>query len=137
MKKIEAVIRNTRLREVKNALGSIAVKGMTVTEIREHDRQKGATQWIGGEEYTLDFPPRLKLDLIVEDEQAEDAVAAILISARTGRMGDGMVVVSTVDDFLYISAQEEPKPARRNGSNMGLNHAALSETLEHHVPAPR
>jgi nitrogen regulatory protein PII len=129
MKKIEAVIRITRLQEVKNALGSIPIKGMMVTEIRERDRQKGVTQWIGGDEYTLDFAPRLKLDLIVEDEQAEDVVGIILASARTGKIGDGMVVVSTIDDFVYISTQEEQKSTHRNGSRFDANHPALAGTL--------
>jgi len=129
MKKIEAVIRITRLEEVKNALSSIPIIGMTVTEIRERDRQQGAVQWMGGDEYTLDFLPRLKLDLIVEDEQAEDVVDTILASARTGKIGDGMVVVSTIDDFVYISTQEEQKSARRNGSRVDANHEALAGAL--------
>ena len=107
MKKIEAIIKPFKLEEVKDALGEIGIEGMTVSEVRGFGRQKGHTEIFRGNEYTVDFLPKLKLDLVVANQLAERAVDAIVKSARTGKIGDGKVFVSTIEEAVRIRTEEK------------------------------
>jgi len=107
MKKIEAIIKPFKLEEVKDALGEIGIEGMTVSEVKGFGRQKGHTEIYSGSEYTVDFLPKIKLELVVADPQVEAAVAAIVQSARTGKIGDGKVFVSTVEQAVRIRTDEK------------------------------
>jgi nitrogen regulatory protein PII len=107
MKKIEAIVKPFKLEEVKDALGEAGVSGMTVTEVKGFGRQKGHTEIYRGSEYTVDFLPKLKIELVVSDDQSEGAVAAILKAAKTGKIGDGKVFVSTIDDAIRIRTEEK------------------------------
>ena len=107
MKKIEAIIKPFKLEEVKDALAEIGVEGMTVTEVKGFGRQKGHTEIYRGSEYTVDFLPKIKLELVVADGQAETAVAAIIKAAKTGKIGDGKVFVSTIEDAIRIRTEEK------------------------------
>jgi nitrogen regulatory protein P-II 1 len=107
MKKIEAIIKPFKLEEVKDALGEIGIEGMTVSEVRGFGRQKGHTEIFRGNEYTVDFLPKLKLDLVVANGLAERAVNAIVKSARTGKIGDGKVFVSTIEEAVRIRTEEK------------------------------
>jgi nitrogen regulatory protein PII len=107
MKKIEAIIKPFKLEEVKDALGEIGIEGMTVSEVRGFGRQKGHTEIFRGNEYTVDFLPKLKLDLVVANALAERAVNAIVKSARTGKIGDGKVFVSTIEEAVRIRTEEK------------------------------
>src|SRR5262245_45531097 len=98
MKKIEAIIKPFKLEDVKEALGGIGIQGMTVSEVKGFGRQKGHTEIYRGSEYTVDFLPKLKLELVIADSQVDPAVDAIVKSARTGKIGDGKIFVSTVDE---------------------------------------
>ena len=111
MKKIEAVIQPFKLDEVKDALIKIGVEGITVTEVRGHGRQKGHTEVYRGREYTVDLIPKLKLEMVVTDEMAEKAVQAIIHSARTGKIGDGKIFLSKVDDAIRIRNDERGETA--------------------------
>ena len=106
MKKVEAVIKPFKLDEVKDALQEIGVQGMTVTEARGYGRQKGHTELYRGAEYVIDFLPKVKLEVIVPDDQAERVVEAIVTSARSGRIGDGKIFVSDVEDVIRIRTGE-------------------------------
>jgi nitrogen regulatory protein PII len=107
MKKIEAIIKPFKLDEVKDALGELGINGMTVTEVKGFGRQKGHTEIYRGSEYTVDFLPKIKLELVVVEEQAEEAVAAIVRTAKTGKIGDGKVFLSTVDNAIRIRTEEK------------------------------
>lgn len=107
MKKIEAIIKPFKLEEVKDALSDIGVEGMTVTEVKGFGRQKGHTEIYRGSEYTVDFLPKIKLELVLPDGRVEAAVAAIVKAAKTGKIGDGKVFVSTVDDAVRIRTDEK------------------------------
>src|SRR6476661_4220432 len=107
MKKIEAIIKPFKLEEVKDALGEIGIEGMTVSEVKGFGRQKGHTEIYRGSEYTVDFLPKVKIELVIPDSQSDSAVAAILKSAKTGKIGDGKVFVSTVDDAIRIRTEEK------------------------------
>src|SRR5215207_460 len=102
MKKVEAVIKPFKLEEVKEALAEIGVEGMTVSEVKGFGRQKGHTEIYRGSEYTVDFLPKIKLEVVTSDGLAEQAVAAIVKAAKTGKIGDGKVFVSTVEDAIRI-----------------------------------
>src|SRR3979409_1134437 len=91
MKKIEAIIKPFKLEEVKDALAEIGIEGMTVSEVKGFGRQKGHTEIYRGSEYTVDFLPKIKLEIVLSDGQADNAVAAIVKSAKTGKIGDGKV----------------------------------------------
>ena len=91
MKKIEAIIKPFKLEEVKDALGEIGIEGMTVSEVKGFGRQKGHTEIYRGSEYTVDFLPKIKIEVVLADDQADQAIAAIIRSARTGKIGDGKV----------------------------------------------
>ena len=107
MKKIEAIVKPFKLEEVKDALGEIGVEGMTVSEVKGFGRQKGHTEIYRGSEYTVDFLPKIKIELVLPDEQAESAVAVIVKSAKTGKIGDGKVFVSTVEEAIRIRTEEK------------------------------
>jgi nitrogen regulatory protein P-II 1 len=102
MKKIEAIIKPFKLEEVKQALTELGVEGMTVSEVKGFGRQKGHTEIYRGSEYTVDFLPKMKVELVVPDGQAEPAVAAIVKAAKTGKIGDGKVFVSAVESAVRI-----------------------------------
>ncbi|MGD1083958.1 MAG: P-II family nitrogen regulator [Verrucomicrobiota bacterium] len=106
MKKTDAVIKPFRLAEVKAALAALGIEGMTVLEAKGFERQKGLLELHRGREYTADSLPRLRLDIILEDSQVDGAVQAIVASARTGRIGDGRVCVSTLDEVVRIRAED-------------------------------
>ena len=106
MKKIEAIIKPFRLEDVKDALTAAGVEGMTVTEVKGFGRQKGHTEIYRGSEYTVDFLPKLKLEMVVADNRADAAVKAIVQSAKTGKIGDGKVFVSAVETAIRIRTEE-------------------------------
>jgi nitrogen regulatory protein P-II 1 len=107
MKKIEAIVKPFKLDEVKDALGNVGVTGMTLTEVKGFGRQKGHTEIYRGSEYTVDFLPKLKLEMVVGDDQAQDAVDAIVKAAKTGKIGDGKVFITNVEDAVRIRTEEK------------------------------
>jgi len=111
MKKIEAIIKPFKLEEVKDALGEIGIEGMTVVEVKGFGRQKGHTEIYRGSEYTVDFLPKIKLEIVLADNQADAAVAAIVKSAKTGKIGDGKIFVSTVEQSIRIRTEEKGEQA--------------------------
>src|SRR4051812_2937949 len=111
MKKIEAIIKPFKLEEVKEALSSIGVEGMTVTEVKGFGRQKGHTEIYRGSEYTVDFLPKIKLEIVLADSMVEQAVASIVKAAKTGKIGDGKVFVSSVEDAIRIRTDEHGEKA--------------------------
>ncbi|HXU20927.1 MAG TPA: P-II family nitrogen regulator [Verrucomicrobiae bacterium] len=106
MTKIEAIIQTSKLDEVKGALHDIGVEGMTVIEARGHGRQKGHTEVYRGREYTVDLIPKIKLEMVLADDMVERAIQAIVASARTGKIGDGKVFLTKVDDAIRIRNDE-------------------------------
>ncbi len=106
MKKIEAVIKPFKLDEVKEALQELGVQGMTVLEAKGYGRQKGHTELYRGAEYVIDFLPKIKIEVVVADDQLDRAVEAIVAAARTGRIGDGKIFVSEVSDVIRIRTGE-------------------------------
>src|SRR5580658_10512413 len=106
MIKVEAVIQTSKLDAVKDALHEIGVEGMTVLEARGHGRQKGHTEFYRGREYTVDLIPKLKLEMVLADEMVEKAVQAIVTAARTGKIGDGKIFITRIDDAIRIRNQE-------------------------------
>ena len=102
MKKIEAIIQPPKLEEVKDALKAAGVEGVTISEVRGHGRQKGHTETYRGHEYKIDLIPKVKVEVIVTDTQLEPALATLTQAARTGRIGDGKIFVSTIDDVIRI-----------------------------------
>ena len=106
MKKIEAVIKPFKLEEVKDALSEVGIEGMTVTEVKGFGRQKGHTEIYRGSEYTVDFLPKIKLEVVVADEAAEGALKAITSAAHTGKIGDGKVFLSSIDEAIRIRTDE-------------------------------
>ena len=111
MKKIEAIIKPFKLEEVKDALGELGIEGMTVCEVKGFGRQKGHTEIYRGSEYTVDFLPKIKLEIVVSDARLEGAVAAIIKSARTGKIGDGKIFVSNIDEAVRIRTEEKGEAA--------------------------
>ena len=107
MKKIEAIIKPFKLEEVKDALAAIGVEGMTITEVKGFGRQKGHTEIYRGSEYTVDFLPKLKMEIVLPDEKMDAAVAAIIKAAKTGKIGDGKVFVANVDEVIRIRTEEK------------------------------
>lgn len=107
MKKIEAIIKPFKLDEVKAALGEVGVQGMTVIEVKGFGRQKGHTETYRGSEYTLDFLPKVKVEIVLEEALIEPAVKAIMNTARTGKIGDGKIFVSSLDDVFRIRTGEK------------------------------
>lgn len=106
MKKIEAIIKPFKLEEVKEALAEVGVQGMTVTEVKGFGRQKGHTEIYRGSEYTVDFLPKVKLEIIVDSDQAGIVAEAIVKSANTGKIGDGKVFISAVEEAIRIRTGE-------------------------------
>ena len=106
MKKIEAIIKPFKLDEVKEALQELGVQGMTVIEAKGYGRQKGQTELYRGAEYVVDFLPKIKIEVVVADDQLERAVEAISAAARTGRIGDGKIFISEVLDVVRIRTGE-------------------------------
>ena len=107
MKKIEAVIKPFKLNEVKDALHEIGLTGMTVSEVKGFGRQKGHTEIYRGSEYTVDFLPKIKIEIVLADSQVQAAVDTIVKSARTGKIGDGKVFISPVEDAVRIRTDEK------------------------------
>ena len=107
MKKVEAIIKPFKLEEVKDALGEIGIEGMTVTEVKGFGRQKGHTEIYRGSEYTVDFLPKIKIEIVIPDEKLDEAVEAIVKTAKTGKIGDGKVFVSTIDEAVRIRTEEK------------------------------
>ena len=106
MKKIEAIIKPFKLDEVKDALNSIGVKGMTVTEVKGYGRQKGHTEIYRGAEYVVDFIPKIKLEVIIPDEQVDQVIDTILHVAKTGKIGDGKIFVLPVERVVRVRTGE-------------------------------
>ncbi|MBZ5500912.1 MAG: P-II family nitrogen regulator [Acidobacteriia bacterium] len=106
MTKVEAVIQTSKLDAVKDALHEIGVEGMTVLEARGHGRQKGHTEFYRGREYTVDLIPKIKLEMVLADDMVEKAVQAIMTAARTGKIGDGKIFLSKVEDAIRIRNDE-------------------------------
>ena len=111
MKKIEAIIKPYKLDEVKDALQQIGVHGMTVSEVKGFGRQKGHTELYRGSEYTVDFLPKLKLELVVEEEMLSQAIDTIIKTAKTGKIGDGKIFVYGVEQAIRIRTSETGKDA--------------------------
>jgi nitrogen regulatory protein P-II 1 len=106
MKKIEAIVKPFKLEEVRDALEELGINGMTVIEVKGYGRQKGHTEIFRGTEYATDLLPKIKIELVLGDSQADGAVAAILKSARTGRIGDGKVFVASIEQAVRIRTEE-------------------------------
>ena len=106
MTKVEAIIQNSKLDAVKDALHEIGVEGLTVLEARGHGRQKGHTEFYRGREYTVDLIPKVKLEIVLADDMVEKAVQAITSSARTGKIGDGKIFLSRIDEAIRIRNDE-------------------------------
>jgi nitrogen regulatory protein P-II 1 len=106
MTKLEAIIQPSRLDQVKEALLEIGVDGMTVLEARGHGRQKGHTEFYRGREYSVDLLPKVKLEIVLNDELVERAVQAIVTAARTGKIGDGKIFLSRIDEAIRIRNEE-------------------------------
>jgi nitrogen regulatory protein P-II 1 len=111
MKKIEAIIKPFKLEEVKDALSEVGIEGMTVSEVKGFGRQKGHTEIYRGSEYTVDFLPKIKLEVVVPDGSAETAVGAIVKAAKTGKIGDGKVFISPVEEAVRIRTEEKGEEA--------------------------
>ncbi len=106
MKKIEAIIKPFKLEEVKDALHELGIHGLTVSEVKGFGRQKGHTEIYRGSEYTVDFLPKVKIEMVLPDNQAESAIEAIIKAAKTGKIGDGKIFVSTIDEAYRIRTDE-------------------------------
>jgi len=106
MKKIEAIIKPFKLSDVKAALNEIGIQGMTVTEVKGFGRQKGHTEIYRGSEYTVDFLPKIKIETVLPDNLADQAIQAIIKAAKTGKIGDGKIFVSQVDEAVRIRTDE-------------------------------
>ena len=106
MKKIEAILRHFKLEEVKDALNEIGIKGMTVTEVRGFGRQRGHTETYRGAEYSVDFLPKVKLEVVVDDGEAQTVINKIMTVARTGQVGDGKIFVSDLSEVVRIRTGE-------------------------------
>ena len=111
MKLIIAIIKPFKLEEVKTALAEVGVEGMTVTEVKGFGRQKGHTEIYRGSEYTVDFLPKIKIEIVLVDDLVDKAVEAIVKSAKTGKIGDGKVFVSPIEDAVRIRTEEKGEHA--------------------------
>lgn len=111
MKKIEAIIKPFKMEDVKDALSEIGVEGMTVSEVKGFGRQKGHTEIYRGSEYTVDFLPKVKFEVVVTDDRVQRAVDAIVQSAKTGKIGDGKVFVMPIEDAIRIRTEERGEGA--------------------------
>ncbi|MDR3403404.1 MAG: P-II family nitrogen regulator [Chthoniobacter sp.] len=106
MKKIEAIIKPFKLEDVKEALSEIGIEGMTISEVKGFGRQKGHTEIYRGSEYTVDFLPKVKFEIVLADERIAKAVEAIVSSAKTGKIGDGKVFILPIEDAIRIRTEE-------------------------------
>jgi len=106
MQKVEAVIQPSKLDAVKDALLEVGIEGMTILEARGHGRQKGHTEFYRGREYTVDLLPKIKLEMVVPDDLVEKAIQAIVSSARSGKIGDGKIFISKIDEAIRIRNDE-------------------------------
>lgn len=106
MKKIEAIVRHYKLEDVKNALAELGVVGMTITEVRGFGRQKGHTEMYRGTEYAVDFVPKVKIEIVVDDDRLPGAIDTVIRSAQTGQIGDGKIFVSDLLDTIRIRTGE-------------------------------
>jgi nitrogen regulatory protein PII len=111
MKKIEAIIKPFKLEDVKEALAGLGVEGMTVSEVKGFGRQKGHTEIYRGSEYTVDFLPKIKIEVVLTDTLVNSAVDAIVKAAKTGKIGDGKVFVSSIDNAVRIRTEETGEQA--------------------------
>ena len=111
MKKIEAIIKPFKLEDVKEALSSLGVAGMTVSEVKGFGRQKGHTEIYRGSEYTVDFLPKIKIEVVLAEAVVASAVEAIIKAAKTGKIGDGKVFVSTIENAIRIRTEETGEQA--------------------------
>lgn len=111
MQKIEAVIQPSKVDSVKAALIEIGITGMTITEARGHGRQKGHTEFYRGREYSVDLLPKARIDVVVPDELAENVIRAIISAARTGKIGDGKIFISKIDQVIRIRNDERGESA--------------------------
>jgi nitrogen regulatory protein PII len=111
MKKIEAIIKPFKLEEVKDALADLGIEGMTVSEVKGFGRQKGHTEIYRGSEYTVDFLPKIKIEVVLADSLLESAVSSIVKAAKTGKIGDGKVFVSPVEEAIRIRTDETGEKA--------------------------
>lgn len=111
MKKIECIIRPFKLEDVKEALTTMGIRGMTVSEVKGFGRQKGHTELYRGSEYTIEFLPKLKLEIVVSEENVDQVVAAVLQTAATGKIGDGKIFILDVEEAIRIRTGERGKTA--------------------------
>lgn len=111
MKKIEAIIRPFKLDEVKEALLEEGIKGLTITEVRGYGRQKGHTETYRGSEYRIEFVPKIKIEIVVDEKKAEKVIDALLKAAKTGQVGDGKIFIYNVEDAIRIRTEESGKAA--------------------------
>ena len=111
MKKIEAIIKPFKLEEVKEALSSLGLEGMTVSEVKGFGRQKGHTEIYRGSEYTVDFLPKIKIEIVLADSLANNVVEAILKSAKTGKIGDGKIFITPIENAIRIRTEETGEKA--------------------------
>ena len=105
MKKIEAIVKPFKLEEVKDSLAGVGVTGMTVTEVKGFGRQKGHTEIYRGSEYTVDFLPKIKMEIVLPDDRVESAVGSIVKAAKTGKIGDGKIFVTTIEESVRIRTE--------------------------------
>ena len=111
MKKLEAIIKPFKLDEVKDALVSAGIRGMTVSEVKGYGRQKGQSELYRGREYHIDFLPKVKIEVVVSDDLVEEAVKKILMAAKTGQIGDGKIFISDIEDVIRIRTEESGEDA--------------------------
>jgi nitrogen regulatory protein P-II 1 len=111
MKKIEAIIKPFKMEDVKEALTEIGIEGMTVSEVKGFGRQKGHTEIYRGSEYTVDFLPKVKFEIVVPDDRVQRVVETIVQTARTGKIGDGKVFVISIDEAIRIRTEERGEAA--------------------------
>ncbi len=111
MKKIEAVIKPFKLDAVKEGLTELGIKGLTISEVKGYGRQKGHTEIYRGAEYVVDFLPKVKIEVVVEDDIVEDVIEKIIETAKTGKIGDGKIFVMPIDDVIRIRTSERGKDA--------------------------
>jgi nitrogen regulatory protein P-II 1 len=111
MKKIDAIIKPFKLEEVKEALSAVGIDGMTVTEVKGFGRQRGHTEIYRGSEYTVDFLPKIKVEVVLGEDLVERAVEAIVTAAKTNKIGDGKIFVSTIDEAIRIRTEEKGEKA--------------------------
>ena len=111
MKKVEAIIKPFKLEDVKDALAEIGIEGMTVSEVKGYGRQKGHSELYRGAEYVVDFLPKIKMEMVVADKDVQAVTAAIVEAARTGKIGDGKIFVSAIEEIIRIRTGETDEEA--------------------------